>query len=175
MSFLPENYETPQGGGLYMKFQNGENKFRILSKPVIGWMDWHEKKPIRYPYKQKPAAPSGDKPLKHFWSMIVFDYFDKQIKILEITQATIQKAIETLAKDEDWGNPSSYDIKVTKSGVEKDTEYKVNPSPKKPITEEQKKAALERPINLDALFKNADPLDISSGEQTQLIFEELPF
>jgi hypothetical protein len=175
MSFLPENYETPQGGGLYMKLQNGENKFRIMSKPIIGWIDWVDKTPMRYQYKQKPAKPAGDKPLKHFWAMIVFDYFDKQIKILEITQATIQKSIETLAKDDDWGDPSFYDIKVTKSGIDKETEYKVNPSPKKPISDEQKKAAFERPINLDALFKNGDPLDVSSGEQTQLIFEETPF
>jgi hypothetical protein len=175
MDFLPENYETPQGAGSYMKFQQGENKFRILSKPVIGWLDWKDKVPHRFAYKQKPSQPLGDQTIRHFWAMVVFDYADKQVKILEITQATIQKAIENLAKDEDWGNPGDYDLKVTKSGQEKATEYHVNPSPKKPVSDEIKTAAKAKPCNLESLFKNADPWIIQNGEQTQMLFEALPF
>lgn len=176
MDFLPQDYETPQGGGAYMKLQQGENKFRILSKPIIGWLDWKDKQPHRFNIKSKPEKPfDPTKPIKHFWAMIVFDYTDKQVKILEITQNTIQKAIEHLAKDEDWGSPADYDIKVTKTGQEKATEYKVNPSPKKPLTDDVKEMAKRKPINLDALFKNGDPFSIQNGEQTQLIFESLPF
>ena len=176
MSFLPDNYETPQGGtGSYMKLQTGDNKFRILSRPVIGWIDWVDKKPHRFPYKQKPAKPSGDQPIRHFWAMAVYDYADKQVKILEITQATIQKAIESLAKDEEWGSPGAYDIKITKTGQDKSTEYNLNPSPKKDLTQEIKDAAKAKPMNLEALLRNNDPFDVSNGEQTQLIFEEMPF
>jgi hypothetical protein len=175
MDFLPDNYETPQGGSAYMKFQQGDNKFRILSKPVIGWVDWKDKVPFRFPFKNKPEQPFGNQPIRHFWAMVVFDYADQQVKVLEITQSTIQKAIEHLAKDEDWGSPGDYDLKINKSGQDKSTEYKVNPSPKKPLTKEIKDAALAKPINLDALFKNADPFVIANGEQTKLIFEELPF
>ena len=39
MDFLPDNYEAPQGGGGYMKFQKGDNKFRIVGKPIIGWLN----------------------------------------------------------------------------------------------------------------------------------------
>jgi len=175
MDFLPDNYETPQGAGSYMKFQQGDNKFRILSKPIIGWLDWKDKVPHRFGFKNKPEKPLGDQPIKHFWSMIVFDYSDQQIKILEITQSTIQKAIEALAKDEDWGSPAGYDIKVVKSGQEKQTEYRVNPSPKKPVSDEIKAAAKAKPINLEALYSNKDPFDVSNGEQTELIFQTLPF
>ena len=107
--------------------------------------------------------------------MIVFDYADNQVKILEITQQTIQKTIQDLAANEDWGSPSEYDIKITRKGQEKQTEYTVMPSPKKPLTEEIKKAALDKPVNLDTLFKNGDPFTIVNGEQTQLIFQSLPF
>lgn len=107
--------------------------------------------------------------------MVVFDYSDQQIKILEITQATIQKAIETLAKDEDWGSPHQYDIKVNKTGQDKSTEYRVNPSPKKPVSEEIKKAAFDKPVNLEALYRNGDPFNIVNGEQTQLLINDLPF
>ncbi len=175
MSFLPDSYETPQGSGSYMKFQQGENKFRILSKPIIGWLDWKDKVPFRFTFKNKPEKPLTDQPIKHFWSMIVWDYSDSSIKILEITQATIQKAIEALAKDEDWGSPHEYDIKIVKTGQDKNTEYRVNPSPKKQLAEEVKVAAKAKPINLDALYKNADPFNVSNGEQTQLIYESLPF
>lgn len=175
MDFLPANYETPQGAGSYMKFQQGDNKFRILSKPIIGWLDWKDKVPHRFGFKNKPEKPLGDQPIRHFWAMIVFDYSDQAVKILEITQSTIQKAIEHLAKDEDWGSPHEYDLKVNKTGQEKSTEYKVNPSPKKPITEEIKAAAIAKPINLEALYKGADPFDVSKGEQTALIFQDLPF
>jgi hypothetical protein len=176
MDFLPQDYETPQGGGSYMKLQQGENKFRILSKPIIGWLDWKDKTPHRFTMKNKPEKPfDPSKPIRHFWAMLVFDYADKSIKILEITQNTIQKAIEHLAKDEDWGNPADYDIKVTKSGVEKATEYKVNPSPKKSLSDEIKEAAKAKPVNLEALYKGGDPFNIQNGEQTQLIFESLPF
>jgi hypothetical protein len=175
MDFLPQNYETPQTTGLYMKFQQGENKFRILSQPIIGWLDWKNKVPHRFTFKNKPEKPLGEQAIKHFWSMVVFDYADQSVKILEITQSTIQKAIESLVKDEEWGSPAYYDIKVSKKGQEKSTEYSVNPSPKKDLSEEIKKAALEKPVNLEALFKNGDPFNIVNGEQTQLFFESLPF
>jgi hypothetical protein len=175
MDFLPANYETPQGAGSYMKFQQGDNKFRILSKPIIGWLDWKDKVPYRFGFKNKPEKPLGDQPIRHFWAMIVFDYSDQAVKILEITQSTIQKSIEHLAKDEDWGSPHEYDLKVNKTGQDKSTEYKVNPSPKKPVSDEIKAAALAKPINLEALYKNGDPFNISNGEQTALIFQDLPF
>jgi hypothetical protein len=175
MDFLPTNYETPQGAGSYMKFQQGENKFRILSKPIIGWLDWKDKVPYRFGFKNKPEKPLSDQAIKHFWAMIVFDYSDQSIKILEITQSTIQKSIEHLAKDEDWGSPHEYDLKVTKKGQDKSTEYTVNPSPKKPLSEDVKTLAKAKPINLEALYKNGDPFNIVGGEQTQLIFESLPF
>ena len=173
--FLPQSYEVPQSAGGYMKFQQGENKFRILSKPIIGWLDWKDKVPHRFGYKNKPEKPMTDQAIKHFWAMIVFDYSDKTIKILEITQSTIQKAISDLASNEDWGSPHAYDLKVTKKGQEKQTEYAVMPSPKKDLSDEIKKAALDKPINLEALYKNADPLAIVNGEQTELIFQGLPF
>lgn len=174
MQFLPENYETPQGAGSYMKLQQGENKFRILSSPIIGWLDWKDKVPHRFPLKNKPEKPLGDQAIKHFWAMIVWDYSDQAVKILEITQSTIQKSIQTLAKDEEWGSPHEYDIKVTRKGQDKATEYSVNPSPKKPLSEDIKTAAKGKPINLDALFKNADPF-ITNGDETHLLFETLPF
>ena len=158
--FLPDNYESPKGTSEnYMKLQEGENRLRILSAPVIGWEDWTEdKKPVRFAYANKPAAPiDSKKPIKHFWAMIVFNYGEKKVQILHVTQATIRKAIEKLCKDSDWGAPYHYDIKVTKEGEGKDTEYHISPVSHKPVSDDIKAEFLNKPIWLEALFENADP------------------
>lgn len=170
--FLPSDYEAPKGNSNYMKFQKGENRFRILSKPVLGWLDWEDKKPLRFQMKQKPEAPiDPKKPIKHFWAITVWDYTDNAIKVLEITQSSIQKAITDLAKDSDWGNPVGYDIKVVRKGDGMETEYSINPVPHKPISEEIKEAYMNRPTNLEALFSGGDPFEVKTGA----VVDDLPF
>lgn len=172
--FLPQDYEAPEGGGNYMKLKDGENKIRILSRPIVGWVDWKDKKPFRFPMDKKPEKPLDKNPIKHFWAFIVWNYNDQAIQILEITQQTIQTSIINLTKDEDWGAPFDYDIKITKKGRDLDTKYSVIPANKKPVTDEIQKAALDKPCYVDALFTNADPW-IVTDKQTELAFEGLPF
>lgn len=173
-NFLPQDYEAPQGASSYMKLQDGENKIRILSKPIIGWLDWKDKKPYRFRMNNRPEKPMGDSPIKHFWAFIVWNYADQAIQILEITQATIQKSIQNLSKDDDWGAPFFYDLKISRKGKDLNTEYTVTPSPKKDLPDEIKKAALEKPANLEALFEGADPW-VVTDKHTELAFEGLPF
>lgn len=172
--FLPEGYEQPQTGGNFMKLQDGENKLRILSKPIVGWVDWKDKQAYRFPMKQKPEKPLGKDPIKHFWAFIVWNYNAQSIQILEITQQTIQTAIGNLSKDEDWGAPFDYDLKIIKKGKDLQTEYTVTPSPKKPVPDEIQKAGLDKPCYLEAMFSGADPW-IVSDKSTELAFSGLPF
>ena len=144
-------------------------------KAYFGWLDWKDNKPLRFPFKNKPEPVDASKPVRHFWAMAIYDYKDKQVKILEITQATIQKAIETYAKDQDWGSPTDYDLKINKTGQDKNTEYSVVASPKKPVNDEIKQAAKDRPMCLETLFKGGDPFTINNGEQTQYFLNDLPF
>lgn len=164
-SFIPEGYDVPKGNSSYLKFQDGENKFRVLSAPIMGWLDWKDKKPLRFPMDKKPSAPVDPaKPIKHFWAMVVWDYTSKKIAILEITQAGIQTAIKDLAKDADWGNPYGYDIKVTKSGAGMETKYAINPVPHKPVHEMIVDLLNKTPINLNALFEGKDPFEVSGSD-----------
>lgn len=168
-SFLPENYEAPKSNSNYMKFEKGENRFRILSKPIIGWLEFDaEKKPHRYTITDKPEKPISDKPMKFFWALIVFNWFKNEVQILEITQRSIQSAIENLSKDADWGSPFDYDIKVVREGEGMETEYSVNPAPKKPITDDVRKAFEAKPIYLPALYQGADPF-INHGSVTPMM------
>jgi hypothetical protein len=175
MDFLDSDYSAPQLGGNYAKLQDGVNKLRILSKPVLGWVGWTSGKPERFTFKNKPNRLFDQgKAARHFWAMIVYNYNDNAVQVLEITQAMIQKAIQDLTKTEDWHNPYEYDITITKTGVEKTTKYTVQPSRPKPLTDEVKKAALDKPINLEALFVGADPF-VVTDKQTELAFTSLPF
>ena len=181
MSFLPTNYKAPASTGNYMKLQDGDNMIRILSEPILGWEDWDNKKPIRYKFDNKPMnSVDPEKPIKHFWAMIVWNYVEEEIQILQITQAGIRKAIESLSNDESWGAPYFYDIKITKEGKELKTKYSVNPRPHKKLDPRIKEAFLEKPCSLNALFSNGDPFN-ASGNYTNGIFEkdikadEVPF
>lgn len=158
INFLPLNYELPKSSGNYLKFEDGENRIRILSFPILGWEDWDGKTPVRFRYENKPAAPiDPKKPIKHFWSMICWNYAMSSIQILHITQGTIKRALDMLSKDADWGAPFHYDIKIYKTGDGMETEYTVNPVSPKPLTQEIIDAFAKKPCNLEALFSNADP------------------
>lgn len=173
MNFLPNNYKSPKIYNNYMKLQDGENKFRILSKPILGWEEWNNKTPVRYHFNDKPSTSiDPKKPAKHFWSMIVWNYNEEQIQILHITQATIRNSIEALCEDTDWGAPFFYDIKVMKKGEQKDTEYNVLALPHKKLSEHIKNAFIEKKCNLEALFDNLDPFSSDVRTYTPGIFSE---
>jgi hypothetical protein len=174
MNFLPENYEAPKPTSqLYLKLQDGENRIRILSRPIVGWEDWNEdRKPVRYKMDQKPAKPfDASKPMKHFWAFIVWNVNEEQIQIMHITQATIRSCLESLSKDQDWGSPFQYDIKINKKGEKMETEYTVNPVPHKPVSQEILKAFRDRPIQLEALYEGLDPFATGYTHYTPLMSE----
>lgn len=160
-NFLPDNYKVPGTGGNYVKLEQGETKIRILSSPLLGWEDWDNKKPVRFPIDHKPQPIDPEKPIKHFWAMIVWNYNIEQIQVFCVTQKTIQNAITAYAKDPDWDSPLKYDIKIMREGEGFDTEYSVIALPHKEVNAKIKKAFMDKPCQLEALFCNADPFDIS--------------
>lgn len=169
MNFLPTDYEAPSSISFYTKLAEGENRVRILSKPILGWEDWHDKKPVRYAFNEKPAKSfDPKKPVKHFWAFIVFNYNENEIQIMQITQATIRKSLESLCRDKDWGAPFGYDIKIVKKGEGVDTEYAVNPVPHKAITQDITDAFYNRRCNLEAVFANADPFSKDWNQYTEM-------
>lgn len=174
MEFLPEDYKAPIGVSRYMKLKDGENRLRILSKPVLGWEDWDNKIPVRYRMKKGEKAPepiNPNKPVKHFWAFIVWNYQDQKIQILSITQATVMKALDVFSKDPDWGAPYFYDIKIYKTGKDKETKYSVTPLPHKELSRNVEVEFHASPCNLDALFENEDPFSSHFGKYTPGVFQ----
>jgi hypothetical protein len=171
-TFLPENYEPPKSNDHYLKLQDGDTKIRIISKPIIGYEDWRDNKPIRYKQEQKPESSFDPKrPIKHFWSFIVWSYKDERIMIYHVTQVSVIKALTDLVRDEDWGSPFNYDIKITKSGKEMQTKYVVTPLPHKICPLYIKEAFEAKPCNLEAMYYNEDPF-APSINKTEGCFSE---
>lgn len=164
MKFLPDDYKAPVTAGGYMTLATGENRIRILSEPIIGWEDWIDNKPIRYPFNMKPEkSHNSEKPLRHFWSFIVWNYKEEKIQILQISSASIRKTIQDLCENTDWGVPYNYDLVLKKEGEKLTTKYTATPVPPKLISEHIKEAFYEKRINLDALFDGGDPFSIHSS------------
>lgn len=173
MSFLPEGYEVPKTSkGGYFKFLKGDNTFRILSKAVVGYENWSNGKPIRFRMTDNlpPASDFDNDKHKHFWGLVVYNYRDKAVNILQLTQSSIQNEISALSKDEDWGDPMKYDIKVTRTGEGLSTEYTVSPKPHKALSKDVKDAYKNTPVDLTALFTNDNPFVTK-----ELVEDDLPF
>lgn len=149
-----------------MKFQDGENRFRILASPILGYEWWEtqkdgSRKPVRVNMTTKIDLSTVEDPdqVKHFWAMPVWNYNEEKVQILEITQKSIQKVIRALARDMDWGSPINYDLVVTKTGQKLETEYTLQPKPAKKLDEGIVKLFQDMKINLDALYKGEDPFN----------------
>lgn len=159
--FADDDYKPRSTGGNYLKFELGETKFRILSDPIRGYSGWVDtddgkRKPVRSK-EEFTDISQFDEPPRPFRAMVVWNYGVEAIQVFETDKATIIKPIIDLAKDEDYGDPKGYDIKVTKTGKGKETRYAVKPLPPKAVSKEIKKAFIETPVNLSALYSNGDP------------------
>ena len=160
MDFLPPNYDVPTSSGKYMKLEQGDNLIRILGSPIIGYLDWNGKTPVRTSYtKGKPKAINPANPVKHFWAFPIWNYKKNTVQIMEVTQSTIQNDIYALSHDEAWGNPINYDLLIKKTGESKDTRYQTIARPPKPLTPEILEEYSKLKINLNKLFTNEDPFE----------------
>ena len=165
MTFLPEDYQPPANtGGNYLKLQQGANKLRILTSPLLGWELWDNQHVQRFTLDKKPEG--GDKP-REFWSMIAWNYgwtdhndiFIKvdKIQLLHLTQGSIKKAIRDLAQNDIWGSPVDYDLIIVREGHQLKTNYSVIPRPQEPLLEHIKEDFVLNPCWLPALLTGDDP------------------
>lgn len=178
--FNPQaDYDVPKGESRYMKFEDGQNKFLVLASAIIGWEYWNtENKPVRI--SEAPEVPVAELPnirpdrdgqyrIKHFWAFPVIDCKDGKVKILEITQKGVQKAIRSYAENDEWGSPVlNYTITVTRSGANLDTEYQVQANPAKEIPAEWIAAwekVQKEGFDLNALYKGDDPFKSSIKDE----------
>ena len=170
MGVLPKGYQVPQGSGNYMKFKIGENKFRVLGEAIVGMEGWKTKddgkrSPVRKAMveDEKPAFSLSDiddpEQIKSFMAFPVWNYVDKKVQILELTQKGIMKNIVMLENNDDWGDLRNFDLLVGRVGEGMETEYTIQPAPPKPLSEDIEKAwkVVELNFDIKKLFTNQDP------------------
>jgi hypothetical protein len=161
-SFFPEGYEAPKETGGFMKLEDGDNKFRILSPLVTGYEYWTaENKPVRaketwdtVPDDIKKGQDGKPTAIKFFWNVLVYSYASGGIQSLEITQKTIQKALTTLIDNPEWGNPKGYDVTVNKVGKGLETKYSVVPNPHSDMKPEVAAALEANTMTAGDIFKD---------------------
>lgn len=159
MPFVEENFDLPKKPGHYAKLEEGENRFRILSEtPLRGFVDWRDKKPIRFPENAPPeASVDPAKPYKYFWAMIVWNYTLRQIQILEIVQRSILEKLHDLVTDVDWQDPREYDIRISKKGSGMETRYALTPGKHAPMASEILEHARATKVDIGELLTGGDP------------------
>lgn len=162
-TFMPEGYLNLKQEKNYWntsKMKEGDNRIRIVGKPIAGWMDWQGKVPMRYRPDQKPKVSfDPTKPAKAFWTLFAWDYVREGLYVLEISQASLIKALMAVSQDADWGDFTKYDIKINKQGSGKETRYTLTPLPPKPLNATIEEAIKNTPVRLEALFEGGDPWD----------------
>jgi len=178
MSFLPDNYEKPVSQSNFMRLEQGENRFRILSSAIVGWIDWKREGEKNTPVRTKDRQPNlnTDRQSRHFWAFVVWDYRDHKVKILEITQTTIQDAIYSLHANQDWGDPKNYDLIVKKTGEKMETVYNVIPVPPKKADQRIFDEYSKTKIDLNKLYSGENPFldEATTDRGTQDLSKSYP-
>jgi hypothetical protein len=120
-----KTYKPPvTSGGKYLKFEDGESyKLRIVGEPIIFNNEYNGTMSTRYAW-------------------VVYNH---DLGAPQILQGGINmyKQVANLGQDDDWGDPTQYDIKVRREGTGTDTKYMVSAVPNKgtSLTDEQMNAA----------------------------------
>src|SRR3990167_7410623 len=165
---LPKGVDIPQSSGQFAKMKDGANRFRFLSDVVIGWEGWKDKKPFRHEgsfCKIKPEQvdfnQNGKPNINYFWAMAVWNYGEKKVQTLEITQKTIMGALFDYENNAEWGDLKNYDIEINKKKEGDKTSYTVLAIPPKELSADIKQSYKENPVDLQALFKGEYPMDVA--------------
>ena len=156
-NFFPSTDDEPKPVGRYFKpKENGIYLLRVLTPMLAFDMAWKDQKPVRReldyewaPTDYDPEGKFGPQPPKRTWACAIWLHNFKpettkgnfglsqhvnSVQVWEITQASIRAALSKLGQDEDWGDPTKYDIKLTRENGKNDLpQYSVGTSLPKPL------------------------------------------
>lgn len=176
---IPKGTEIPKSSGQFAKFQDGKNRFRFLSDFVVGWEGWKDKKPFRHEGQvcritsdQVDLNQNGRPNINYFWAAAVWNYNEKRVQVLEITQKTIMEVLKNLEESTDWGDLKTYDVEITRTKTGDKTNYTTVGIPHKVLPTEVVKEYEESKIDLRKLFSGEYPMETPSKEVNP---DEIPF
>ena len=186
---IPKNTKIPESSSQFAKLKDGVNRFRFLSDVVTGWEGWKNQKPFRHEgdvCKIKPEQvdlnQNGNPNINYFWAMVVWNYQESKIQVLEITQKTIMNPLYNLEQSEDWGDLKNYDVEIIRSKVGDKVNYTVQAIPPRQLKEEIKKSFSESKVELKKIFEGDYPMPTKKIGDTDIDYpaedinvDEIPF
>lgn len=150
--------------GAYLKFEEGDNRFRIVSPVIAGYEGWNRSADTPKVFRQETKFTGSqtkehgfeDGKQKQFFGFIAWDYRGERWTTVSISQASLRKGLHSYFTDAEYGDPSKYDIVVKRSGSGIGTEYQVMAKPPKKFVAADP-SDLE--YKLEELFIGGDPLN----------------
>ena len=126
--------ETTSGLFLRLKKKGDKIKIRLVSTPVHFQKEWQGKK-------------------REQFAWLVIDRKENIVKVFT-SGVSIFLIVKGYAESEDWGNPTKYDLTITRTEESTANYYRVTPSPKKTdITEEELKLIKDSKIDLKTIVE----------------------
>lgn len=118
MSNVYQDYKVPESdGGLYHSFEDGVTYVvRIASEPVVMQSEFVDQK-------------TGESTLSTKYAWVIWNVESKTAQIMKLP-VTAYRQIAALATDDEYGDPTNYNLKITRTGTGLETKYSVVASPK---------------------------------------------
>lgn len=147
---------------MYLRLNDGEvARLRIASEPVIYDSDYQGKVSTKYAW-------------------VVWNIEKKTAQVFQ-QSATFFKNLANYAKDPEYGDPTEYDIKVTREGTGTDTVYHITPGRNSYKLDDEALEAVKGVNLVDAVSKGQGVSNvfwlsdfISSGAQNQDTTDDEP-
>jgi len=131
--------EAPASNGRYLKFKDGDkHRVRLFGNPIA----------------YEAHFPNQD-PKTQFASLCLFRNKETKTSEYKVLQFgwTIQKALKEFRNDDEWGDPTEFDIEISATGEKLERKYIIVPKPKQPLSAADKKLCEDCDWDLAELVK----------------------
>lgn len=143
------DFEPKQKPGKFLRLKDKGQviKVRLASRPYRNPLVWTEGQ--RLPMDDKEASQlqpadwyrimaNAEQEIREAFCWVVIDRADGQARILSVAPS-VYRSIQEYAKDVDWGDPTTYDITITRTEEPGRAYYSVKPAPNKtPLSDVEK-------------------------------------
>lgn len=161
------NEELDKKASGFFELEEGQNEFRIVSEFAWGYKfnfkNSAEGAEKDYPFYKTddPEVEKNRSKLQLTAAMVVFDYRTKELKPFNIHQKNILNAIREYVNNPKYGDPTGFDIVITKKGSGKETKYpSIIANPPEEMSKEVKEALAKVKINVEKAFDKESTIEI---------------
>jgi hypothetical protein len=108
------DFEPPKGSGNFFSLEDGKTARVRFQSATYAYQDTFKR-------EGQPDKVST----RYAW--IVYNHDEKKAQILK-QSGTFFSSLAAVAKDPDYGNPTGYDVKITRTGMGTESKYTITPA-----------------------------------------------